>query len=213
MNFRNFILLEMSFWLTSGGGAGEKLFDSNVKTWSYEDVALSEKEDQYPVLFYSHGAGAYPQQGTLYCQDLASSGYIVVSIGHAESGMYKLKDGRVARMSERFIDDLNKYGQEFATLITPLMPLMPQIVAEKLEKEKAIEISRTLTSAPAAVNFSKYAVLQSEDVRHIADHLYKMNSGDMELIFKGRLHLKINRYGDVWTFVWRNDSDHCYPRR
>ncbi|WP_426252009.1 hypothetical protein [Paenibacillus pabuli] len=39
-------------------------------------MALSEKEDQYPVLFYSHGAGAYPQQGTLYCQDLASSGFV-----------------------------------------------------------------------------------------------------------------------------------------
>lgn len=173
-------------------------------------MALSEKEDQYPVLFYSHGAGAYPQQGTLYCQDLASSGYIVLSIGHAESGMYKLKDGRIARMSERFIDDLNKYGQEFATLITPLMP---QIVAEKLEKEKAIEISHTLTSAPAAVNFSKYVVLQSEDVRHIADHLYKMNSGDMESIFKGRLHLKIGmgmfRHsfgGTTATIVTRDDD-------
>lgn len=171
-----------------GSPTGEQLFNSNMKTWSYDDLALSEKEAQYPVLFYSHGAGAYPEQGTLYAQDLASAGYIVVSVGHAESGMFKLKDGRVASMSERFMEDLAAYGIEFAGLITPMMP---QIAIEKLPEEEAMETSRTLTAAPKAEIFSKYAVLQSEDVRYVADQLYKMNAGDMESLFKGRLQLEI----------------------
>lgn len=186
---------------------GEQLFDSNFKTGSYDDLALSEKEKQYPVLFFVHGAGAYPQQGTLFSQDLASSGYIVVSIGHAESGVYKLKDGRTVGMTEEFMDELTKYGMEAAAL-TP-----PEIVTEKLEEEKAIEIARKLTSAPEAVKFAKYAVLQSEDVSYVADSLYKMNVGDIESMFKGRLQLEIgmgvfgHSFGGTTAAIVSRDDD------
>ncbi|WP_232436828.1 alpha/beta hydrolase [Paenibacillus senegalimassiliensis] len=168
-----------------GAPTGEPLFDSDFKTWTYEDLTLSKKEQQYPVLFFVHGAGAYPQQGTLFAQDLASSGYIVVSIGHAESGVYKLKDGRTMAMTEQFMTELTKYGMEAATL-TP-----PEIVTNKLGEEAAMEISRKLTSAPEATKFSKYAVLQSEDVSYVADHLYKMNAGELDSEFEGRLQLDI----------------------
>ncbi|SFF04156.1 Platelet-activating factor acetylhydrolase, isoform II [Paenibacillus algorifonticola] len=186
---------------------GEQLFDSNFKTWSYDDLALSEKKKQYPVLFFVHGAGAYPQQGTLFSQDLASSGYIVVSIGHAESGVYKLKDGRTVGMTEEFMDELTKYGMEAAAL-TP-----PEIVTEKLEEEEAIEIARKLTSAPEAVKFAKYAVLQSEDIRYVADSLYKMNIGDIESMFKGRLQLEIgmgvfgHSFGGTTAAIVSRDDD------
>jgi predicted dienelactone hydrolase len=190
-----------------GTAGGEQLFDSNFKTWSYDDLALSEKEKQYPVLFFVHGAGAYPQQGTLFAQDLASAGYIVVSIGHAESGVYKLKDGRTVGLSEKFMDEVTKYGMEAATL-TP-----PEIVTEKLEEEEAIEIARKLTSAPEAVKFAKYAVLQSEDIRYVADNLYKMNTGDMESMFEGRLQLDIgmgvfgHSFGGTTAAIVSRDDD------
>ncbi|MDN8588848.1 S-layer homology domain-containing protein [Paenibacillus sp. 11B] len=170
-----------------GTAGGEQLFAPNFKTWSYDDLALSKKEKQYPVLFFSHGAGAYPQQGTLFSQDLASAGYIVVLIGHPGSGVSKLKDGRIKGMTTEFLDDIVKYTMEFAGLITPQI----SILTEKLGEEQAIEVSRQLTSAPEAVNFAKYAVLQSEDISYVADRLYEMNSGDIDSIFKGRLQLEI----------------------
>ncbi|MFC9707706.1 choline esterase [Paenibacillus sp. NPDC056933] len=206
--FPEFHSLRDKLLVRLGGTAGdEQLFDSNFKTWSYDDLALSEKEKQYPVLFFVHGAGAYPQQGTLFSQDLASAGYIVVSIGHAESGVYKLKDGRTVGMSEEFMDDLTKYGMEAAAL-TP-----PQIVTEKLEEEEAIKISRKLTSAPEAVKFAKYAVLQREDISYVADNLYKMNTGDIESMFKGRLQLEIgmgvfgHSFGGTTAAIVSRDDD------
>ncbi|MBT2290225.1 choline esterase [Paenibacillus albidus] len=205
--FPEFQSLRDELLVKLGGTAGEKLFDPNFKTWSYDDLALSRKEKQYPVIFYVHGAGAYPQQGTLYAQDLASSGYIVVSIGHAGSGVYKLKDGRTVGMTQEFMDDLVKYGMEAATLTTP------QLVTEKLGEDKAVEISRKLTSAPEAVKFAKYAVLQSEDVRYVADNLYKMNKGDMESMFKGRLQLETgmgvfgHSFGGTTAAIVSRDDD------
>ncbi|MEK5032184.1 choline esterase [Paenibacillus sp. FSL R7-0302] len=182
--FPEFQALRDELLVKLGAPAGaEVLFNPNFKTWVYEDLALSGKEKQYPVIFYVHGAGAYPQQGTLYAQDLASSGYIVVSIGHPGSGVYKLKDGRTAGMSESFMDDLVKYGMEAATLTTP------QLVTEKLGEEEALKTSRQLTSAPEAVKFAKYANLQSEDVSSVADRLYELNTGDIESMFKNKLQL------------------------
>jgi predicted dienelactone hydrolase len=207
--FSEFHSLRDELMVKLGAKVGEQLFDSNFKTWSYDDLALSEKEKQYPVLFFSHGAGAYPQQGTLFSQDLASSGYIVVSVGHAGSGVSKLKDGRIVGMTKEFMDDIVKYSMEFATLITPQI----EIVTEKLEEEKAVDISRKLTSAPEAVNFAKYAVLQSEDIRHVADSLYKMNTGDIESMFKGRLQLEAgmgvfgHSFGGTTAAIVSRDDD------
>lgn len=206
--FPEFQSLRDELLVKLGAPAGaEVLFDPNFKTWSYDDLALSGKEKQYPVIFYVHGAGAYPQQGTLYAQDLASSGYIVVSIGHAGSGVYKLKDGRTVGMSQEFMDDLVKYGMEAATL-TP-----PQLVTEKLEEDEAVQISRKLTSAPEAVKFAKYADLQSEDVRYVADQLYQMNKGDIGSMFKNRLQLDMgmgvfgHSFGGTTAAIVSRDDD------
>jgi predicted dienelactone hydrolase len=169
------------------GSPSEKIFDDGFSAGCYDGPPLSEKEKDFPVLIYNHGAGTFPQQGTLFCRDLASAGYIAVSIGHPGSGIQKLTNGRIVAFTEEFMDDLAEYGKEAATLIMT----MPQIIAEKQDREKAIEISRSLTAAPEATKFAKYAELQSEDVRYIADCLYKMNTGDIPSIFTGRLRLEI----------------------
>lgn len=207
--FPEFHSLRNELLVKIGAPLGEQLFDSNFKTWSYDDLALSKQETQYPVLFFSHGAGAYPQQGTVFAQDLASAGYIVVSIGHAESGVYKLKDGRTVAMTEKFMEDLTAYSMEVASLIMP----QPQIMTEKLGEEQAIKTSRQLTSAPQAVEFAKYAVLQSEDIRHVADRLYAMNAGDIESLFEGRLQLDIgmgvfgHSFGGTTAAIVSRDDD------
>lgn len=185
--FKEFQSIRDELMAKLGAPAGEKLFDPNFKTWSYNDLAVSKKEKQYPVVFYSHGAGAYPQQGTVYAQDLASSGYIVIAIGHPGSGAFKFKDGRVKGTTTEFMEDVTKYTTEYAGLIAPQMSIM----TEKLPEEQAIEVSRQLTSAPEALKFGQYAVQQSEDIRYVADRLSEINSGVIESIFKDRLKLDI----------------------
>ncbi|MDR1272117.1 MAG: hypothetical protein LBK04_03895 [Clostridiales Family XIII bacterium] len=169
------------------GSPPEKIFDDGFSTGCYDDPPLSAKEKAFPVLIYNHGAGTFPQQGTLFCRDLASAGYIAVSIGHPGSGIQKLTDGRIVALTEEFMGDLAEYGKEAAALIMA----NPQIITEKQDREKAIEISRSLTAAPEATRFARYAELQSEDVRYIADRLDRMNAGDIPSMFTGRLQLEI----------------------
>ncbi|MEH7081091.1 dienelactone hydrolase family protein, partial [Bacillus velezensis] len=53
-----------------------------VKTNSKEDLQVSDKEQNYPVILFSHGAGTTMEVHTSQSEDLASNGYIVVAIEH-----------------------------------------------------------------------------------------------------------------------------------
>jgi dienelactone hydrolase len=60
------------------------LFDhlALVKTYAKDDLALADAQPTYPVVLFSHGAGTTMEVGTSQSEDLASHGYIVVSIDH-----------------------------------------------------------------------------------------------------------------------------------
>ncbi|MED4779030.1 choline esterase, partial [Bacillus atrophaeus] len=68
--------------LVTGYLKGKNVFSIDIKTQCYDDLDLSGKEKRYPVLFYVCGGGGSPEWGTVICTDLASMGYVVVSIGH-----------------------------------------------------------------------------------------------------------------------------------
>jgi len=169
------------------GSPTDEQFFVPMKTGCYEDLAVSEKQERYPVLFYNHGGGSFPQMGTVVCQDLASVGYIVVSVGHPASGAFKFRDGRISPFSQEFMEGTKTYGWDFATRILPMM----EIVATKLDQDRAIEVSRELTAAPEAVRFSRFGDAQRENIQYVADCLTKMDRGEMESIFAGRLQLDI----------------------
>lgn len=69
---------------TAGYGMPNFLFShlKIVKTNSKIDLQLPDKEQSYPVVLFSHGAGTTMEVQTSQCEDLASHGYIVVAIDH-----------------------------------------------------------------------------------------------------------------------------------
>lgn len=87
-------------------------YSIDIKTHCYGDLALSGKEKRFPVLFYVCGGGGSPEWGTVICTDLASMGYVVVSIGHQNSTMYKRKDGRLFNVSKDFSDVIMAFSED-----------------------------------------------------------------------------------------------------
>ncbi|WP_165423352.1 alpha/beta hydrolase family protein [Ktedonosporobacter rubrisoli] len=53
-----------------------------VKTYTRDDLQLSDQQASYPVVLFSHGGGTTMEVHTSQCEDLASHGYIVVAIDH-----------------------------------------------------------------------------------------------------------------------------------
>ncbi|MDZ4488040.1 carboxylic ester hydrolase [Bacillus cereus] len=53
-----------------------------VKSHSFIDLQLSDSENHYPILLFSHGFNGFRNQNTFQVEELASQGYIVLSIDH-----------------------------------------------------------------------------------------------------------------------------------
>ena len=68
--------------------------DNEIHTNCYEGLPLASDIDKYPVILYSHGLTGHQMESTVLCTDLASSGYIVISVGHPYgSGAVTYTDG------------------------------------------------------------------------------------------------------------------------
>ncbi|MEG0773550.1 dienelactone hydrolase family protein [Clostridium sp.] len=75
-----------------------------VKTNSKEGLQVSEKEQNYPVVLFSHGAGTTMEVQTSQCEDLASQGYIVAAIDHTYISWATLFPDRVVTAQEATTD-------------------------------------------------------------------------------------------------------------
>jgi len=183
------------------------VFSINIRTRCYDDLALSGKEKRYPVLFYVCGGGGSPEWGTVLCSDLASKGYVVVSIGHLNSTMYKRKDGRLFNISKDFSDVIISFSEDSR------MQELGGKMAMRPDDETAIEMCHNVLTLPILARLTEFSELQAKDVRYVADYLYKLDSGELNSIFKGRLQLDIgmgivgHSYGGPTTAIVCRDDD------
>ncbi|MEL4009832.1 choline esterase [Bacillus velezensis] len=179
----------------------------DIKTQCYDGLALSGMEKRYPVLFYVCGGGGSPEWGTVICTDLASMGYVVVSIGHQNSTMYKRKDGRLFNISKDFSDIIMAFSED------PEMMALAGKMEMRPDDETAIEMCQNVLTLPILDKLTEYSELQAEDVRYAADYLVKLDSGELNSIFKGRLLLDIgmgivgHSYGGATTAIVCRDDD------
>lgn len=83
----------------------------NQQSHAFEDAPVARGQ-QFPVVIFSHGyAQGFAAQNSALCEELASHGYVVVSIGHTYEGFITLlKDGRAASgdtsQTKAFLDEL-----------------------------------------------------------------------------------------------------------
>ncbi|MEU8184909.1 acetylhydrolase [Micromonospora sp. NPDC049044] len=89
-------------WMTAAsmrtllGSAG---FDPDAAlaplTAGHEGAPVLRPRRRLPVVLYSHGAGSHRSDTTIVVQELASHGYVVVTVDHTYDGFGEFPDGRV----------------------------------------------------------------------------------------------------------------------
>lgn len=84
---------------------------SGIYTNSYWDIPVLA--GKHPFLLFSTGLGSYLEQNTVQFEELASNGYIVLSIGHEGSTSFELKNGEICLWDsqEAYVEE-NKNSQE-----------------------------------------------------------------------------------------------------
>ncbi|GIE88202.1 alpha/beta hydrolase family protein [Actinoplanes regularis] len=65
-------------------------------TAGHEGAAVLRAPGRLPVIVYSHGAGGYRSETTIVVQELASHGYVVVTVDHTDDAFVEFPDGRLA---------------------------------------------------------------------------------------------------------------------
>ena len=72
-----------------------------VKVW------YPEEEGSYPLVLFSHGATGMIDSNTSTCAELASNGYVAVSIAHPYQAIYvKSTDGKMTFIDSGFLQDV-----------------------------------------------------------------------------------------------------------
>jgi predicted dienelactone hydrolase len=102
-----------------------------VKTNLKENLRLSNNENRYPVVLFSHGAGTSIEAQTSQCEDLASHGYIVVAIDHTYVSAATIFPNRVVSHKEATTDF---HTPEPAEIITRIMTDDASFVIDELEE-------------------------------------------------------------------------------
>ncbi|MEU4474068.1 acetylhydrolase [Micromonospora sp. NPDC023888] len=71
-------------------------------TAGHEGAPVRHPGRRLPVVLYSHGAGSHRSDTTIVVQELASHGYVVVTVDHTYDGFGEFPDGRVTVREEDF---------------------------------------------------------------------------------------------------------------
>ncbi|MFG2049819.1 alpha/beta hydrolase family protein [Micromonospora sp. NPDC048935] len=77
-----------------------------------EGAPVRHPGQRLPVVVYSHGAGSHRSDTTIVVQELASHGYVVVTVDHTYDGFGEFPDGRVTVADENYDATPWTYSQD-----------------------------------------------------------------------------------------------------
>lgn len=117
-----------------------------VKSHAYADATISNVENTYPVLVFSHGLTGFRNQNTFEVEELASHGYIVVGIDHAyDSAATVYPDGRTAYLKSPNLTE-NEWDDHIDLWMDDVDFVLNQIEKLNQEDEKGLFTNHLDTS-------------------------------------------------------------------
>lgn len=156
---------------------------SLVKTHSYRDAPISEARPSYPVLVFSHGYWGTPAQNTVQMEELASHGYVVLSIGHSyESSALLHPDGRLVGVSPELFRSVQEQARRpgYGALLWRLIASPDPEERQRLLQE----------NSEHEVHFSTSVRLWAADTSFLFDELQRPDPAPALRHFRRRLDLE-----------------------
>jgi len=166
--------------LTRGTRVPKFLFDSHtlIEAHAYRDADLPKGNERFPIVIFSHAYWAGVSQSTVLMEELASHGYVVVSVAHAyETPFFITRDGGIRAFDPRN-DEFRLRGEERARALG----LQRQIVMTHDGEESESLFRQIAATRPKMV---ESLGIWTADISFVIDQLEAMNRGDG--FFGGRL--------------------------
>ncbi len=143
---------------------------SSVETHSYRGADILESLEPFPVLLFSHAYWAGMTQNTVLMEELASHGYIAVSIGHAyETSHFVREDGSIRAFDPRN-EEFRLRGLERNNSLD-----IQRTIGETEDRRKLETLLRELSKLRPKTVESLH--IWADDISFIIDKLDEMNHG------------------------------------
>lgn len=160
---------------------------SLMKTNSYSDAPLAKAKPSFPVILFSPGGGVIHERNFLQVEELASHGFIVFSLSAPYDSWVVIFPGdRVVR--GKFLKANPDQTEE-----EKVREKKGQELTERLEKSTDIQerkaIMRELFAFDPDQIMDNLLGARVADARFTFDELVRMNSGERQSPFKGKLDL------------------------
>jgi predicted dienelactone hydrolase len=162
---------------------------------AWRDAPVAKASRTLPVLLFSPGYGSPLSVYSVFLEDLASRGYVVVSIGHPYQNPLVWADGTVLPQLDvqawlkRTPTQQKALDAEFDTLYREALaaPDSPSVWQALAERNFGL---RKQTLLPVDLQ------LWTQDSRFVLDQVFKLNAGELDRRFAGRLDLtRIGAFG------------------
>jgi predicted dienelactone hydrolase len=162
-----------------------------MRTNSYPDAAVASAERAYPVILFSPGALDLVERYFLWSEELASQGYVVVSLSAPyESSAVIFPDGRVVRGTQ-LRPKPNPSEEDKAR--EKADQTKGKEIFERFKKSTDLKerkaIMRELFAMDWVRTLDKLLAVRVADARFVLDELGRMTSGAVASPFKARLDL------------------------
>ncbi|AJY76809.1 alpha/beta hydrolase family protein [Paenibacillus beijingensis] len=182
---------------------------SGIVTNSYMNAPIGD--GKHPLLLFSHGLGLFCEANTVQFEELASHGYIVLSIGHPGGGLYELPNSGILMLDMEKLDADLKADDEKAMNILPDYTTWVTHGAGKTAniKEHREYYNRIIDHLPGRVAHTEIWIKDSlvaldmvlNEAEQGSSMLYnrvdKENVGAFGMSFGGSTALNLTHYSDI----------------
>ncbi len=167
--------------LPKGSPMPPAFFDSLGRLWSnsYYDGVLTGEVPSFPIVIYSAAYGAGMDASTVLMEELASHGYVAVSVGHAFETSHFIRSDGTLRTFPLDNEELRVRGMERAAATD-----LQRELNETTDPARLRTLIRAIASARPKTLLSLRTWV--EDIGFVIDRLEAMNAAGP---FKGRLDL------------------------
>jgi dienelactone hydrolase len=139
------------------------------------------------VLLFNHGYGSFQKQSTSLLEELASHGYVVLSVGHPwESLIVQFTDGTVVK-HRRDLPAWRATEAGFKNLEVAAREVEPLLAKARAAKEPAalLEVMQALAATSSYAALGPVLERWVKDTRVVLDHLEKLDAGALAAPLEG----------------------------
>lgn len=156
---------------------------------SHSVVDAKAAPGRHPVLVFNHGLGSFQKQSTSLMEELASHGYVVLSVGHPyDSLVVQFADGTVVRQRR----DLPAWkavqaaSKDLARTMREIEPLLVRARAAQ-DPEALREAMKALAEHPSYAPLLPTLEIWRHDARVVLDSLARLDEGAGPAPLRGAL--------------------------